>query len=66
MCVHANITKARKAAKLSKAQLAKRCGVTRSAVTQWEYRGGRGTIPSRSNLKKIARATRRRLADIAG
>lgn len=46
------IRKARTQAKLSQAELARRIGVKRSAVTQWEH--PRGTTPSVDHLIQIA------------
>lgn len=43
---------ARTAAKLSQAELARRVGVKRSAVTQWEHPAG--TVPSMPHLLQIA------------
>jgi transcriptional regulator with XRE-family HTH domain len=43
---------ARTAAKLSQAELARRVGVKRSAVTQWEHPAG--TVPSMPHLLRIA------------
>ena len=49
------IRKARLSAKLSQAELARRVGVKRSAVTQWEH--PTGTSPSMWHLTQIAVAT---------
>lgn len=46
---------ARTAAKLSQAELARRVGVKRSAVTQWEHPAG--TVPSMPHLLRIATET---------
>jgi transcriptional regulator with XRE-family HTH domain len=46
------IRKARLSAKLSQAELARRVGVKRSAVTQWEHPAG--TSPSMHHLMQIA------------
>ena len=46
------IRRARTAAKLSQAELARRVGVKRSAVTQWEHPAG--TVPSMPHLLRIA------------
>ncbi len=46
------IRRARLAAKLSQAELARRAGVKRSAVTQWEH--PEGTSPSMHHLLQIA------------
>lgn len=46
------IRKARLASKLSQAELARRVGVKRSAVTQWEH--PTGTSPSMHHLLQIA------------
>jgi transcriptional regulator with XRE-family HTH domain len=46
------IRKARSQAKLSQAELARRIGVKRSAVTQWEHPSG--TTPSVEHLIQIA------------
>ena len=46
------IRKARLSAKLSQAELARRVGVKRSAVTQWEH--PLGTTPSMHHLLRIA------------
>ncbi|MFZ5636448.1 MAG: helix-turn-helix transcriptional regulator [Pseudomonadota bacterium] len=46
------IRKARLSAKLSQAELARRVGVKRSAVTQWEHPAG--TSPSMHHLLQIA------------
>lgn len=46
------IRKARLSAKLSQAELARRVGVKRSAVTQWEH--PTGTSPSMHHLLQIA------------
>lgn len=46
------IRKARLSAKLSQAELARRVGVKRSAVTQWEH--PTGTSPSMCHLTQIA------------
>ena len=46
------IRKARLSAKLSQAELARRVGVKRSAVTQWEH--PLGTTPSMHHLLQIA------------
>ncbi|MDQ3287068.1 MAG: helix-turn-helix transcriptional regulator [Pseudomonadota bacterium] len=49
------IRKARSAAALSQAELARRVGVKRSAVTQWEHPAG--TCPSVDHLIQIAMQT---------
>jgi transcriptional regulator with XRE-family HTH domain len=49
------IRKARNLAKLSQAELARRVGVKRSAVTQWEH--PTGTTPSVDHLIQIAMQT---------
>lgn len=49
------IRKARSAAALSQAELARRIGVKRSAVTQWEHPAG--TTPSVDHLIQIAMET---------
>ena len=46
------IRRARTAARLSQAELARRVGVKRSAVTQWEHPAG--TVPSMPHLLRIA------------
>jgi transcriptional regulator with XRE-family HTH domain len=46
------IRRARAGAKLSQAELARRVGVKRSAVTQWEHPAG--TVPSMPHLLRIA------------
>jgi len=46
------IRRARLAAKLSQAELARRVGVMRSAVTQWEH--PEGTSPSMHHLLRVA------------
>jgi transcriptional regulator with XRE-family HTH domain len=49
------IRRARQAAGWSQAELARRVGVNRSAVTQWEHSAG--TVPSTDNLARIAAET---------
>lgn len=49
------IRRARHAAAWSQAELARRVGVNRSAVTQWE--SSAGTVPSTDNLVRIASET---------
>lgn len=51
----ARIRRARALASLTQAELARRIGVQRSAVTQWEREGG--TTPSVSHLAQIASET---------
>jgi transcriptional regulator with XRE-family HTH domain len=46
------IRRARAIARLTQAELARRLGVNRSAVTQWEHAGG--TTPSVAHLSRIA------------
>lgn len=49
------VRKARALASLSQAELARRIGVQRSAVTQWERHGG--TLPNVEHLMQIAQET---------
>lgn len=49
------VRKARAIASISQGELAKRVGVQRSAVTQWERHGG--TLPNVEHLIKIAQET---------
>ena len=49
------IRRARRGAKLSKTALAKRLGITPSAVSQWEH--PRGTRPGLTRLGAVARIT---------
>jgi transcriptional regulator with XRE-family HTH domain len=49
------IRRARTASDWSQAELARRVGVNRSAVTQWERSGG--TLPSTDNLVRVASET---------
>jgi len=58
MGISNRITLAREWAKLSKSELARRCGVKPQAVTQWEK--GDTKAPTSSNLLKIARITSHR------
>ncbi|WP_460764064.1 helix-turn-helix domain-containing protein [Lysobacter fragariae] len=57
------IRKARSLAKLSQAELARRVGVKRSAVTQWEHPAG--TTPSVDHLVHIALETSARFEWLA-
>jgi transcriptional regulator with XRE-family HTH domain len=57
------IRKARTLAKLSQAELARRVGVKRSAVTQWEHPAG--TTPSVDHLIQIALQTQSRFEWLA-
>ena len=54
-CVRDRIRRARRAAQLSQTSLARRVGVTPSAVAQWEH--PEGTTPGLERLKRIANAT---------
>lgn len=49
------LRRARTAAKLSQTSLAKRLGISRSAVAQWEQSAG--TSPNIGNLSQVAEAT---------
>lgn len=49
------VRRARTIASLSQGELARRVGVQRSAVTQWEQQGG--TLPNVEHLMKIAQET---------
>lgn len=64
MSIHKRIRDARKARGLSQAQLAELCGVTRSAVQQWEAEGG--TAPKRSQLPLVAGVLGLSVAQMAG
>lgn len=58
-----NIDRARVAAKLTKTQLAVRCGVTQGAVSHW-LSGTTG--PKLSMLPKIAKALKTTVAELVG
>lgn len=63
MRVAANITRARKAAGLNKAQLAVLVKVTRGAVSQWE---NGDVTPTLKRLRVIARVTKTPITKLVG
>lgn len=64
MSIHRLIREAREARGLSQAQLAELCGVTRSAVQQWERENG--TAPKRTQQSRVADVLGLSIAQLMG
>jgi SOS-response transcriptional repressor LexA len=64
MSIHSLIRERREALGMSQSQLAKKCGVSRTAVTQWETEGG--TAPNREKQSLVASVLGLTVAQLMG